>query len=170
MCGGQLLIIPCSRVGHIFRKRRPYGSPGGQDTMAHNSLRLAHVWMDEYKVYTQIYTYTHRVVTLNHALTSLPVCLWSNQEQYLSLRPELRERRYGDISERVALRKQLQCRSFRWYLDTVYPEMQTATNGNKQQPLFINKGLRRPKVLQRGRVPERIFRTSFSVFPQSLLT
>ncbi|XP_037549966.1 polypeptide N-acetylgalactosaminyltransferase 11, partial [Nematolebias whitei] len=41
MCGGQLLIIPCSRVGHIFRKRRPYGSPGGQDTMAHNSLRLA---------------------------------------------------------------------------------------------------------------------------------
>ncbi|XP_036935548.1 polypeptide N-acetylgalactosaminyltransferase 11 [Acanthopagrus latus] len=122
MCGGQLLIIPCSRVGHIFRKRRPYGSPGGQDTMAHNSLRLAHVWMDEYK------------------------------EQYLSLRPELRERRYGDISERVALRKQLQCRSFRWYLDTVYPEMQTATNGNKQQPLFINKGLRRPKVLQRGRI------------------
>nr|XP_015210143.1 PREDICTED: polypeptide N-acetylgalactosaminyltransferase 11 [Lepisosteus oculatus] len=50
MCGGRLLIIPCSRVGHIFRKRRPYGSPGGQDTMAHNSLRLAHVWMDEYKV------------------------------------------------------------------------------------------------------------------------
>lgn len=122
MCGGQLLIIPCSRVGHIFRKRRPYGSPGGQDTMAHNSLRLAHVWMDEYK------------------------------EQYLSLRPELRERSYGDISERVALRKQLQCRSFRWYLDTVYPEMQTTANGNKQQPLFINKGLRRPKVLQRGRI------------------
>ncbi|KAM9337481.1 polypeptide N-acetylgalactosaminyltransferase 11 isoform 1-T1 [Symphorus nematophorus] len=124
MCGGQLLIIPCSRVGHIFRKRRPYGSPGGQDTMAHNSLRLAHVWMDEYK------------------------------EQYLSLRPELRDRSYGDISERVALRKQLQCRSFRWYLDTVYPEMQTVANGNKQQqqPLFINKGLRRPKVLQRGRL------------------
>lgn len=123
MCGGQLIIVPCSRVGHIFRKRRPYGSPGGQDTMAHNSLRLAHVWMDEYK------------------------------EQYLSLRPELRDRGYGDISERVALRQRLQCRSFRWYLDTVYPEMQTVANGNKQQqPLFINKGARRPKVLQRGRL------------------
>ncbi|CAN9506202.1 unnamed protein product [Ophioblennius macclurei] len=124
MCGGQLLIIPCSRVGHIFRKRRPYGSPGGQDTMAHNSLRLAHVWMDEYK------------------------------EQYLSLRPELRERSFGDISERVALRQRLGCRSFRWYLNTVYPEMQTVANGNKQpqQPLFVNKGLRRPKVLQRGRI------------------
>uniref|UniRef100_A0A669CDU0 Polypeptide N-acetylgalactosaminyltransferase n=1 Tax=Oreochromis niloticus TaxID=8128 RepID=A0A669CDU0_ORENI len=122
MCGGQLFIIPCSRVGHIFRKRRPYGSPGGHDTMAHNSLRLAHVWMDGYK------------------------------EQYLSLRPELRNRSYGDIGERVALRKRLQCHSFRWYLDTVYPEMQTAANGNKQQPLFINKGLKRPKVLQRGRL------------------
>uniref|UniRef100_A0A1A8G991 Polypeptide N-acetylgalactosaminyltransferase n=1 Tax=Nothobranchius korthausae TaxID=1143690 RepID=A0A1A8G991_9TELE len=122
MCGGQLLIIPCSRVGHIFRKRRPYGSPGGQDTMAHNSLRLAHVWMDEYK------------------------------EQYLSLRPELRDRGYGDISDRVALRKRLQCHSFRWYLDTVYPEMQAVANGNKQHPLFINKGLKRPKVLQRGRL------------------
>ncbi|XP_041824509.1 polypeptide N-acetylgalactosaminyltransferase 11 [Melanotaenia boesemani] len=122
MCGGQLLIIPCSRVGHIFRKRRPYGSPGGQDTMAHNSLRLAHVWMDEYK------------------------------EQYLSLRPELRDRSYGNISERVALRKRLQCHSFRWYLETIYPEMQTVAHGNKQQPLFINKGLRRPKVLQRGRL------------------
>uniref|UniRef100_A0A3Q4H3X0 Polypeptide N-acetylgalactosaminyltransferase n=1 Tax=Neolamprologus brichardi TaxID=32507 RepID=A0A3Q4H3X0_NEOBR len=122
MCGGQLFIIPCSRVGHIFRKRRPYGSPGGHDTMAHNSLRLAHVWMDGYK------------------------------EQYLSLRPELRNRSYGDIGERMALRKRLQCHSFNWYLDTVYPEMQTAANGNKQQPLFINKGLKRPKVLQRGRL------------------
>lgn len=124
MCGGQLLIIPCSRVGHIFRKRRPYGSPGGQDTMAHNSLRLAHVWMDEYK------------------------------EQYLSLRPELRGRSFGDISERVALRQRLGCRSFRWYLNTVYPEMLTVANGNKQpqQPLFMNKALWRPKVLQRGRI------------------
>lgn len=62
MCGGQLLIVPCSRVGHIFRKRRPYGSPGGQDTMAHNSLRLAHVWMDEFKV-----------PVLTSCLSSLPV-------------------------------------------------------------------------------------------------
>lgn len=50
MCGGELEIIPCSRVGHIFRRRRPYGGPSGQDTLLHNSLRVAHVWMDEYKV------------------------------------------------------------------------------------------------------------------------
>ncbi|XP_028822137.1 polypeptide N-acetylgalactosaminyltransferase 11 [Denticeps clupeoides] len=123
MCGGQLHIIPCSRVGHIFRKRRPYGSPGGQDTMAHNSLRLAHVWMDEYK------------------------------EQYFALRPELRNRDYGDISQRVAIRRRLQCRSFKWYLDNIYPEMQLSSSHNKPQPpAFINKGLKRPKILQRGRL------------------
>lgn len=146
MCGGQLLIIPCSRVGHIFRKRRPYGSPGGQDTMAHNSLRLAHVWMDEYKV-----TNTRRrgEELPRDRTCGAPV---SRQEQYLSMRPELRERDYGDISDRVALRERLQCRSFRWYLDNVYPEMQTVSNGNKHPPLFINKDLKRPKVLQRGRV------------------
>ena len=49
-CGGHMDIIPCSRVGHIFRKRRPYGSPTGKDTMIKNSLRVANVWMDDYKV------------------------------------------------------------------------------------------------------------------------
>ncbi|CAG0878994.1 unnamed protein product [Darwinula stevensoni] len=47
---GRLVIVPCSRVGHVFRGRRPYGSPDGTDTMLKNSLRVAHVWMDEYKV------------------------------------------------------------------------------------------------------------------------
>lgn len=51
MCGGNLALLPCSRVGHIFRKARPYGSPDGKDTMLRNSLRVAYVWMDDYKVF-----------------------------------------------------------------------------------------------------------------------
>lgn len=50
MCGGRLEILPCSRVGHVFRRRRPYGSPNGEDTMTYNSLRAAHVWLDDYIV------------------------------------------------------------------------------------------------------------------------
>jgi polypeptide N-acetylgalactosaminyltransferase len=51
MCGGSIELIPCSRVGHIFRRRRPYGGNDQQDTMLKNSLRVAHVWMDNYKNY-----------------------------------------------------------------------------------------------------------------------
>ncbi|KAI4484777.1 hypothetical protein M0804_007343 [Polistes exclamans] len=51
MCGGSIELIPCSRVGHVFRRRRPYGSNQQYDTMLKNSLRVAYVWMDEYKDY-----------------------------------------------------------------------------------------------------------------------
>ena len=30
---------------------------------------------------------------------------------------------YGDISDRVRLRQSLDCKSFRWYLNEVYPEL-----------------------------------------------
>ena len=51
MCGGRLEIIPCSRVGHIFRKyTSPYKFPDGvEKTLAKNLNRLAEVWMDEFK-------------------------------------------------------------------------------------------------------------------------
>jgi len=51
MCGGTLEILPCSHVGHIFRSRSPYKWRSGVNVLKRNSIRLAEVWMDEYKKY-----------------------------------------------------------------------------------------------------------------------
>lgn len=106
-CGGSIQIVPCSRVGHVFRKRRPYGSVGADDTMIKNSLRLAHVWMDEYL------------------------------EHFLKHQPTARGKEFGDVSDRQQLRKDLNCKSFKWFLDNVYPEQSLPGEQSKMdQPLF----------------------------------
>ena len=51
MCGGVLEIVPCSHVGHIFRKRSPYKWRSGVNVLKKNSIRLAKVWMDDYAKY-----------------------------------------------------------------------------------------------------------------------
>ncbi|CAG9562062.1 unnamed protein product [Danaus chrysippus] len=51
MCGGTLEIVPCSHVGHIFRKRSPYKWRTGVNVLKKNSVRLAEVWLDDYSKY-----------------------------------------------------------------------------------------------------------------------
>ena len=36
----------------------------------------------------------------------------------------------GDVSERQALKQQLKCQDFRWFLSNVYPELQLPKQGD----------------------------------------
>lgn len=91
-CGGRILFVPCSHVGHIYRKNSPIKFPrSATSILAHNLARFADVWLDEYK----------RI--------------------YFSRTPHsLAER--TNVSDRMALRRNLKCKSFQWYLENIFPE------------------------------------------------
>ncbi|KAI4886545.1 hypothetical protein NFI96_027105 [Prochilodus magdalenae] len=123
MCGGEIEIIPCSRVGHIFRGENPYKFPKDrQKTVERNLARVAEVWLDEYKEVFYGYGYLH---LLNKNVIDV-----------------------GNLTEQIQLREKLKCKSFKWYLENVYPELEAPVV--KAEGLVFNKGTRKCLALNNG--------------------
>ena len=55
MCGGTIEILPCSKVGHVFRDRMPYKTD--MHSTDKNIKRFVDVWLDEFKPF--VYTMKH---------------------------------------------------------------------------------------------------------------
>lgn len=110
-CGNTLECIPCSRVGHIFRSKEFWvgqAYPVDGKNVIRNKLRTAEVWMDEYKRLPQ-----------------------------LALAPMTAEE-LGPLDNLFQLRERLKCRSFGWYLENVYPELEVPFGPNARTGQFRN--------------------------------
>ncbi|XP_045709577.1 polypeptide N-acetylgalactosaminyltransferase 5 isoform X1 [Phyllostomus hastatus] len=96
MCGGEIEIVPCSRVGHIFRNDNPYSFPKDRmKTVERNLVRVAEVWLDEYK---ELF-YGHGDHLIDQGLD------------------------VGNLTQQRELRQKLKCKSFKWYLENVFPDL-----------------------------------------------
>ncbi|XP_023655086.1 N-acetylgalactosaminyltransferase 7 isoform X1 [Paramormyrops kingsleyae] len=92
-CGGQLLFVPCSRIGHIYRLHGWQGNPPpahvGSSPTLKNYVRVVEVWWDEYKDF------------------------------FYASRPETEALAYGDISELKKFREERNCKSFKWFMEEI---------------------------------------------------
>eukprot|EP00928_Gymnodinium_smaydae_P089952 TRINITY_DN73821_c0_g1_i1.p1 TRINITY_DN73821_c0_g1~~TRINITY_DN73821_c0_g1_i1.p1 ORF type:complete len:460 (+),score=55.53 TRINITY_DN73821_c0_g1_i1:47-1426(+) len=96
-CGGSIEIVPCSRIGHLFRdpQHRPY--PVDVDQVVKNYDRLARIWWKDHL------SYFHRMKP--EAVSMSHVGLEKVYEQHRNLK------------------EKLGCRDHQWYIDNVDHEM-----------------------------------------------
>ncbi|KAI5232176.1 Polypeptide N-Acetylgalactosaminyltransferase 16 [Manis pentadactyla] len=95
---GGIFVIDKSWFNHLGKYDAQMDIWGGENfelsfRVWMNTKRTAEVWMDEYKQY------------------------------YYEARPSAIGKAFGSVATRIEQRKKMNCKSFRWYLDNVYPEL-----------------------------------------------
>lgn len=94
MCGGRLVHLPCSHLGHIARSQ-PYDFPGGRRNIeVFNYKRAIEVWMEP----------EHKQFVYDHF-------------------EDMQEVNVGDLTDRIALKKRLNCKTFSWFIENIWPEL-----------------------------------------------
>ncbi|XP_068944529.1 polypeptide N-acetylgalactosaminyltransferase 15 [Petaurus breviceps papuanus] len=95
LCGGSVEILPCSRVGHVYRNQPPNASPE-QEAALKNKIRIVETWLGSFK--DTFYQHSPKAFSLSQS-----------EKQ--------------DCSERLQLQKRLGCRTFHWFLSNLSPEL-----------------------------------------------
>ncbi|VTJ76245.1 Hypothetical predicted protein, partial [Marmota monax] len=95
---GGIFVIDKSWFNHLGKYDAQMDIWGGENfelsfRVWMNTKRTAEVWMDEYKQY------------------------------YYEARPSAIGKAFGSVATRIEQRKKMDCKSFRWYLENVYPEL-----------------------------------------------
>merc|ERR1712216_367770 len=92
-CGGRIEMVPCARMGHLYRdpEHRPY--PVEVNQVVKNYARIARIWLTDHL------------------------------DIFYAMKPEAVNMVTPDLGEQQALFNRLKCRSMSWYLDNIDHEM-----------------------------------------------
>ncbi|XP_027638564.2 polypeptide N-acetylgalactosaminyltransferase 15 isoform X1 [Falco biarmicus] len=113
LCGGTVEIIPCSRVGHVYRNHFP-DAFSYEEAIVRNKIRIAETWLGSFKE--------------NFYKQDTVAFLISKAEK-------------PDCSERLQLQKRLGCRNFQWFVSNVYPELSQPEDAPSFSGKLYNTGV-----------------------------
>ncbi|XP_048459639.1 polypeptide N-acetylgalactosaminyltransferase 10-like isoform X3 [Rhincodon typus] len=136
MCGGRMEDIPCSRVGHIYRKYVPYtissgfGLPRVSNFLSYVGPALVQT-SGEYFIMLLTADHGRALETGVSEMDSLFLMrimnlkrvaeVWMDEyaEYLYQRRPEYRHISAGDLKAQKELRTSLDCKSFKWFMTEV---------------------------------------------------